>query len=73
MFARLVPINCEWVGRPRIAASKFAATINENLLTDGDVKFLSKKIEADCRENGAIEWHLEEIEHAELGRGGNAQ
>lgn len=31
IFRRLAPRNCEWLTRPRVAASEFAATITENL------------------------------------------
>ena len=30
-FRRLQPLNCEWLLRPRIAASEFADTISQNL------------------------------------------
>lgn len=41
---RLKPLNCEWFGRPAVAISEFAATIQGNLdlLTDKDKSLIKK-------------------------------
>jgi hypothetical protein len=45
LMRRIVPLNCEWLLRPKVAASEFAQTIDENLdmLTKSESKFIKPR------------------------------
>lgn len=44
IFRRVAPLNCEWLLRPRVAASEFAETIEQNLklLAESDSKLINR-------------------------------
>ena len=43
VFRRLAPLNCEWLLRPRVAASEFADTLEQNLkyLAENDTSIIN--------------------------------
>ena len=44
ILRRIAPMNCEWLGRPQVAASEFAETIKGNLdiLSESNSQFSPK-------------------------------
>ena len=44
IFRRIAPLNCEWLTRPKVAASEFADTVQTNLsfLSQSDSKFIRR-------------------------------